>query len=298
MKKRLLSIAILITYSAILIKIMVFKDVPIIHIGQLMLNFGGTDGGHPANFVPFATIVPYLLGHKGWIIAGINLVGNIALLVPIGILLPLIYRNISWKKTLVFAFVSGLAIETLQTVLRVGIFDIDDVILNALGVMIGYFAFIIVAKWVNARKYTNILIAGIIVMTATVGALYAIYPLPAHSELSAFTWRYQAGALNLDGIPGTKIFLDAVYDNGNVLSREIDEVDGSCNEILPSEEDADIIDGSTKIQCYAAGLGQWFKITKGESSYLVLRKTFEEALPDYASPSYQYESIAEFPTVY
>lgn len=176
MNKRLLSLCILIIYSAILIKVMVFKDLPTIHIGQLMLNFGGTDGGHPANFVPFTTIVPYLLGHKGWIIAGINLIGNIALLVPIGILLPLIYRNITWKKSLILALASGLTIEILQTVLHVGIFDIDDVILNALGVMIGYFAFMIVAKWIRARKYTPILIAAIIVIAISLGGLYAIYP--------------------------------------------------------------------------------------------------------------------------
>jgi len=118
------------------------------------------------------------------------------------------------------------------------------------------------------------------------------------APLETFTWRYQAGALNLDGIPGTKIFLDATYVNGKVLSKEIDEVGGSCNEITPSEEDGDMVEGSDKIQCYGAGLGQWFKLTKGENSYLVLRKTFEEALPDYTSPSYQYESVAEFPIVY
>lgn len=118
------------------------------------------------------------------------------------------------------------------------------------------------------------------------------------APLVTFTWRYQEGALNLDGIPGTKIFLDAMYANDKVLSKEIDEVDGSCNEILPSEEDTDIVEGSSKIQCYAAGLGQWFKITKGENSYEVMRKIFEEALPDSTSPAYQYEPVAEFPTVY
>ena len=69
-------------------------------------------------------------------IAGINLIGNIALLVPIGILVPFLYENITWKKSLVLAFFSGLIIEVMQVMLHVGIFDIDDVILNALGVMI------------------------------------------------------------------------------------------------------------------------------------------------------------------
>src|SRR6185503_11935696 len=100
MKKTLVSTFILIAYCAILIKVMVFKDIPTIRIGSLMLNFAGTNGGHAPNFVPFMTIVPYLFGFKGWIIAGVNLAGNIALLVPIGLLAPLVYRRMTWKASL------------------------------------------------------------------------------------------------------------------------------------------------------------------------------------------------------
>ena len=100
MKKHLVSTFILIVYITILIKVMVFKDMPTIRIGSLMLNFSGTDGGHPANFVPFKTILPYLLGDKGLIIAGANLVGNIAPLVPIGFLVPFVYRHMTWRKSL------------------------------------------------------------------------------------------------------------------------------------------------------------------------------------------------------
>lgn len=176
MKKRLLSICILIIYSAILIKVMVFKDVPAIRIGHLRLNFGGTESGHPANFLPFNTILPYLFGHKGLIIAGINLVGNVALLIPVGFLAPLVYRNITWKKSLALAVAAGLTIEIMQAVLRVGIFDIDDVILNALGVMIGYWTFGILAKWVDSGKYKNIAITAIIVIAVAIAAFYAVYP--------------------------------------------------------------------------------------------------------------------------
>jgi glycopeptide antibiotics resistance protein len=160
MKKHLVSTFILIVYITILIKVMVFKDMPTIRIGSLMLNFAGTDEGHPANFVPFKTILQYLLGDKGLIIAGANLVGNIALLVPIGFLVPFVYRNMTWKKSLALAAAAGLAIEGMQVVLRVGIFDIDDVVLNALGVMIGYWTFAILAKWVRSKNYNNDLCSG------------------------------------------------------------------------------------------------------------------------------------------
>lgn len=176
MQKRLIFGFVLIAYIAILIKVMVFKDLPLIRVGQLMLNFGGIDASHPANFIPFKTIVPYLLGYKGWIIAGINLVGNVALLIPVGVLAPLVYEKMTWKKSLVLAFVAGLIIEVLQVILRVGIFDIDDVILNAFGVMIGYWMLRIVARWLRERKYLHILALVIAIIAAAAGAVYAIYP--------------------------------------------------------------------------------------------------------------------------
>jgi len=171
MKKPVISTLVLIAYCAVLIKVMVFKDIPTIRIGSLMLNFAGTNAGHAPNYVPFTTIVPYLLGFKGWIIAGVNLVGNIALLVPIGFLVPFVHRNMTWKKSLALGVVAGLSIEVMQSVLRVGIFDIDDVILNALGVVIGYSAFAILANWIRSRNYKKMVVASLVGVAAA-GALY------------------------------------------------------------------------------------------------------------------------------
>ena len=182
MKKNLIPTFILVAYCAILIKVMVFKDIPTIRVGSLMLNFAGTNAGHGPNFVPFTTIVPYLLGFKGWIIAGINLGGNIALLVPIGLLAPLVHRSLNWKVSLALGVVAGLCIELMQTVLRVGIFDIDDVILNALGVMIGYWAFAAITQWIRSRDYTKLTIATLTTAAAAI-ALYVgvAYPLTHHT---------------------------------------------------------------------------------------------------------------------
>jgi len=127
--------------------------------------------------VPFKTILPYLLGFKGWIIAGVNLIGNIALLMPIGFLVPFVYRNMTWKKSLALGVVAGLAIEVMQTVLHVGIFDIDDVILNALGVLIGYSAFAILANWIRSRNYKKLAVAALSGVAAA-AAFYGgvVYP--------------------------------------------------------------------------------------------------------------------------
>jgi glycopeptide antibiotics resistance protein len=145
MKKRLTSTFILIAYSAILVKLVVFK-INLIKIGHLRFKFSGEEVSQ-ANFVPFKTIMSYLLGEHGRLIGIANLAGNIILFVPIGFLVPLVYRKMTWQKSLALAVVASLAIEGIEVLLRVGIFDIDDVILNVLGVMMGYWVFAILAKW-------------------------------------------------------------------------------------------------------------------------------------------------------
>lgn len=150
MKKQLLLAVILIAYFAILVKIMVFKDIPLIRIGSLVFRFGGTQDG-PANLVPFRTILFYLLGEKGAIISFINLAGNIFLLSPVGFLVPFIYSHMTWKKSIVLGIAAGFILEGMQALLHVGIFDIDDVLLNGLGVITGYWAFVILTN----RKFTR-----------------------------------------------------------------------------------------------------------------------------------------------
>ncbi|MBP7831785.1 MAG: VanZ family protein [Candidatus Pacebacteria bacterium] len=211
MKTRFLPIVLLIIYIAILIKVMVFKAIPLIHVGQLMLNFGGANAGSAPNFVPFKTIVPYLFGAKGLLIGGINLAGNIILLVPLGFLVMLVARNTScnlnWKKMLGIAVASGLIIEVMQVLLRVGIFDIDDVILNAVGFMIGYGIFVQLQKWLLSKKYTQIVIAAVLILTAITGAFYFIYPRnqPVNPNGSAGAGLIESDAAKGDAAAGTNL---------------------------------------------------------------------------------------------
>jgi glycopeptide antibiotics resistance protein len=152
MKRRFIAASAFILYSAVLIMVMVFKWIPTIRIGGVRLRFSGTTIGHPPNLVPFKTIASYLHGQQGLMIAGVNLVGNIAPLVPLGLLLPLARPGITGKQSLLVAVGAGLGLEGMQAVLRVGVFDVDDVILNAFGVMIGYWGFTMVAKFLGAER--------------------------------------------------------------------------------------------------------------------------------------------------
>jgi glycopeptide antibiotics resistance protein len=127
----------LIAYSVILIRFVVFKAIPIIRVGHLRLKFAGPHTG-PANLVPFKTIAPQLMGQGNRLIDLVNLIGNILPFMPIGFLAPLVFRSISWQKALVLGVATGLTCEVMEIVFRVGIFDVDDVMLNAFGVMAGY----------------------------------------------------------------------------------------------------------------------------------------------------------------
>ena len=68
-----------------------------------------------------------------------NVIGNTAMFIPSGIILPVVYRKLNsfWKVIAVGALIS-LCIELLQLPFASRASDIDDLILNTLGVAAGY----------------------------------------------------------------------------------------------------------------------------------------------------------------
>ena len=136
MKKIIISL-ILLLYIFLLAQILVLKNLPVIRFAGLILNFGATQDG-PANFIPFKSILPYLLGDRGLLGAVLNLGGNIGLFVPIGFMVPFLRSKISWPGIGFLAFISGFSIELTQALFRLGIFDVDDLLLNGLGVLTGF----------------------------------------------------------------------------------------------------------------------------------------------------------------
>ncbi len=81
-----------------------------------------------------------------------NLLGNLLGVVPIGLLLPLLVPL--FRKgiyVLLAGFFLSLGFETTQLVLGLGIFDVDDLILNTAGCIIGYGLFRIAAAVFTER---------------------------------------------------------------------------------------------------------------------------------------------------
>ncbi len=82
-----------------------------------------------------------------------NLAGNTAMFIPTGIILPIVYKQLNnfGKVIAAGAFIS-FCIELIQLPFASRASDIDDLILNTLGVMIGYGIYALVKKLRSALK--------------------------------------------------------------------------------------------------------------------------------------------------
>lgn len=79
----------------------------------------------------------------------VNLLGNLLLFLPFGILLPAVYpRQRRFYRVFLLSFLGILGVEVLQYFFgRVA--DVDDVLLNSISIVIGYFLF---AVWMRIYK--------------------------------------------------------------------------------------------------------------------------------------------------
>nr|WP_250629336.1 VanZ family protein [Bacillus subtilis] len=100
------------------------------------------------NFIPFYFFVDiYHEGLQYYVIRSIG--GNLILLMPVGLLFPLLFNKSNVKRILLTGFFISLFIELIQLSFSVYIgtiyrsFDVDDLILNTLGTLIGYWFFYI-----------------------------------------------------------------------------------------------------------------------------------------------------------
>lgn len=110
-----------------------------------------SSGAWGVNLVPFRTIRNYVK-YSGFLHTMINIFGNIIIFVPFGILLAEIFpktRNI--LKILGITFATSFFVEFIQFFIGRSV-DIDDLILNLLGSVIGYFIWKKILRFKFARK--------------------------------------------------------------------------------------------------------------------------------------------------
>ncbi|MGF9641891.1 VanZ family protein [Paenibacillus sp. MABNS29] len=118
----------------------------------MFLGFGRTLRPGPPysyNMVPFDTIRQYWRAMESFPfrVWGVNLLGNIGVFIPFGILVPIIWVSMRSIGSLLLTIVIALVIlEVSQMLLGAGTMDVDDIILNVLGVLCGRIAYVFLRK--------------------------------------------------------------------------------------------------------------------------------------------------------
>ncbi|MER2025192.1 MAG: VanZ family protein, partial [Eubacteriales bacterium] len=101
------------------------------------------------NLIPFREINRYLRhGSKiGGRLVFLNLIGNVIGFMPFGFILPLVSNRFrKWYMVLLCGFLLTLLVESVQLITGIGIFDVDDMILNTMGALLGYLVYLPAAR--------------------------------------------------------------------------------------------------------------------------------------------------------
>lgn len=88
------------------------------------------------DFIPFWSYFSYFKGENDRLLA--ENIMNVVAFVPVGVLVGAVFRAMSWKKLLVIGICLSVGIEVLQFVFRKGFSEVDDVMHNTVGCLIGY----------------------------------------------------------------------------------------------------------------------------------------------------------------
>ena len=150
-RKRLgsLSRLILILYGCVVIYFVLFSD-----------RLGRVDGysTYRYNLVPFEEIRRFII-YRNYVSIEAFLLNLFGILVffPIGFLVP-IWRleKTGCIRIIIYTFLFSLCIETLQLVTKVGVFDVDDLMMNTFGGLLGWISYCIIRfiyhKWKADHK--------------------------------------------------------------------------------------------------------------------------------------------------
>lgn len=118
---------------------------------------------------------------KNWL----NVLLNIGMFVPLGVLLPLLHGKLrKWYRMLSVGFLTSLAIETVQYFAGRGLFDVDDLLCNTLGAMIGFWLVMaVISAMDKAPKKALCHSAALLAVAASIGGIFVAYELQEYGNL-------------------------------------------------------------------------------------------------------------------
>lgn len=101
------------------------------------------------NLIPFV----YLFDYETVREIMLNLLGNSLMFVPVGIVYPIVYKKLNTHVKVIAAGIGfSLVIELLQLPFFDRVSDVDDLILNSLGYLLGYLIYLLVKRIKTGRR--------------------------------------------------------------------------------------------------------------------------------------------------
>ncbi|AZK46349.1 VanZ family protein [Paenibacillus lentus] len=157
-----------IVYVFIAIKIIMFKTIPF----SALFHTGIMPALRSINMIPFNTIIEFFTGENMDMGRALeNIGGNIAIFVPFGVFLAYVAHRRPFHIPILWLLFTSFTLEIIQYVLALGSSDIDDILLNFIGGVLG----IGIHKWfyksTTSRNQLLISLIGFFLVTGLSGGI-------------------------------------------------------------------------------------------------------------------------------
>lgn len=220
-----------------------------------------------------------------------NIILNILMFVPLGFILPLLFKKCErWYITYSIGLGATLFIEALQYISKRGVFELDDIVNNALGCIIGYGVIMLIKsifRRKEKREKNSTIIAYQIPLMVTIISFSTIFITYYNQELGnlSFSNSYKidmseievSSKMNLENKPEKTYVYKAFVGNkedATVVAKEVfSKLDTNIDESQNDEYDDSIVfqseEGNYTLWVYYKGLTTWFideASTKGKEN--------------------------------
>lgn len=153
-------ISIYIVYFLFMAKILLFKNVSPAEIFNPDREISRTIA-----IIPFKSIMKYYNSGNLWATV-LNVVGNVVIFIPFGVYLTLYTKHKTTLKVVSIAFIVSTIVEVVQFVLDIGIADVDDIILNVMGGLVGVWTYKILKLLFKEDKKIKLVLIGLVFILA------------------------------------------------------------------------------------------------------------------------------------
>lgn len=258
-------------YVLITIRIILFKDVPIYAI------FKG--GFRSVNLIPFYTIWEFITDSNiSFTRAIANIIGNIGIFIPMGIFLPVVLKKLDKKNIIIIISLISLGFELIQYILAIGSSDIDDVILNSLGGILGIIIYTKMTKLFpdNIKKFQAIINTSIILGVIGLGVIVTNY-----QSLLTFKLKPDKQVSRILVEQNKEIVKDVDKNEGDIIGsfesfeNGVLTIKTACNSNAKSPENLMDKDGNIKVYLTKNTKLISFVITEEENKDIIRYEEFD-----------------------